>query len=95
MMAFCTPPPSTAATARANTSPGNARNISEIRIFDYQPSRSGDCAKKFLGGRAAILTFHSGEDRIVKKAFQALHRAGVYADIANGVIRRGCGDASR
>ena len=41
------------------------------------------------GGRAAILTFHSGEDRIVKKAFQALHRAGVYADIANGVIRPG------
>ena len=39
------------------------------------------------GGRAAILTFHSGEDRIVKKAFQAFHRAGIYSDIANGVIR--------
>ena len=39
------------------------------------------------GGRAAILTFHSGEDRIVKKAFQAYHRAGVYKDIAKDVIR--------
>jgi 16S rRNA (cytosine1402-N4)-methyltransferase len=39
------------------------------------------------GGRAAIITFHSGEDRRVKKAFQAGHRAGVYADIAADVIR--------
>jgi 16S rRNA (cytosine1402-N4)-methyltransferase len=39
------------------------------------------------GGRVAILTFHSGEDRRVKKAFQAGVRAGVYADIANEVIR--------
>ena len=31
------------------------------------------------GGRAAILTFHSGEDRLVKKAFQAGERDGVYA----------------
>ena len=41
------------------------------------------------GGRAAILTFHSGEDRIVKKAFQAFYRAGVYQDIAKDVIRPG------
>ena len=39
------------------------------------------------GGRVALLTFHSGEDRRVKKAFQAGHRAGVYADIATEVIR--------
>ncbi len=39
------------------------------------------------GGRVAILTFHSGEDRRVKKAFQAGHRAGVYATVANQVIR--------
>ena len=38
------------------------------------------------GGRAAILTFHSGEDRIVKKAFQALKRAGIYSEIATEVI---------
>ena len=34
------------------------------------------------GGRVAILTFHSGEDRRVKKAFQAGHRDGVYSDVA-------------
>jgi 16S rRNA (cytosine1402-N4)-methyltransferase len=39
------------------------------------------------GGRAAVLTFHSGEDRRVKKAFQAGYRAGIYADIAKEVIR--------
>lgn len=39
------------------------------------------------GGRAAILTFHSGEDRIVKKAFQAFQRAGVYSEVAKEVIR--------
>ncbi len=39
------------------------------------------------GGRAAILTFHSGEDRRVKKAFQAGRRNGLYSDIANEVIR--------
>ena len=39
------------------------------------------------GGRAAILTFHSGEDRRVKKAFQAGEREGIYADIAGAVLR--------
>jgi len=41
------------------------------------------------GGRVAILTFHSGEDRRVKKAFQTGLRAQVFADIANEVIRPG------
>jgi len=39
------------------------------------------------GGRVAIITFHSGEDRRVKKAFQAGRRAGVYSDVATEVIR--------
>jgi 16S rRNA (cytosine1402-N4)-methyltransferase len=39
------------------------------------------------GGRVAMLTFHSGEDRRVKKAFQAGHRDGVYHAIAGEVIR--------
>ena len=39
------------------------------------------------GGRVAVLTFHSGEDRRVKKAFQAGHRAGVYSAVATEVIR--------
>ena len=39
------------------------------------------------GGRVAILTFHSGEDRRVKKAFEAGLREGVYAEIAREVLR--------
>mgnify|MGYP000050280528 FL=1 len=39
------------------------------------------------GGRVAILTFHSGEDRLVKKAFKELKKAGVYAEISTDVIR--------
>ena len=35
----------------------------------------------------AILTFHSGEDRRVKKAFQAGRREGIYSDVADVVIR--------
>ncbi|WP_035783559.1 16S rRNA (cytosine(1402)-N(4))-methyltransferase RsmH [Butyrivibrio sp. MC2021] len=39
------------------------------------------------GGRAAILTFHSGEDRLVKKSFKELKKAGVYRDVSSDVIR--------
>jgi|SRR5688572_2573129 len=39
------------------------------------------------GGRVAILTFHSGEDRRVKKAFQAGLRDGLYSDVARRVIQ--------
>ncbi|MCC6232494.1 MAG: 16S rRNA (cytosine(1402)-N(4))-methyltransferase RsmH [Verrucomicrobiales bacterium] len=39
------------------------------------------------GGRVAVLTFHSGEDRRVKKAFEAGRQAGLYAAIAEEVIR--------
>ena len=39
------------------------------------------------GGRVAILTFHSGEDRRVKKAFEAGRRDGVYAEISDEVVR--------
>ena len=37
-----------------------------IRIFDYQPSRSGDCAKKFLGGFRSILVHdqYKGYDKL-------------------------------
>lgn len=39
------------------------------------------------GGKVAVLTFHSGEDRLVKKSFRQLQREGVYSDIAKDVIR--------
>jgi len=39
------------------------------------------------GGRVAILTFHSGEDRRVKKAFEAGLQAGVYTETAQEVLR--------
>ena len=39
------------------------------------------------GGRAAILTFHSGEDRLVKKAFKQYYKEGIYSEIAEDVIR--------
>jgi 16S rRNA (cytosine1402-N4)-methyltransferase len=41
------------------------------------------------GGRVAILTFHSGEDRRVKKAFASGLRDGFYADVSHEVIRPG------
>lgn len=39
------------------------------------------------GGRAAILTFHSGEDRMVKKSFRQYQKAGLYSQVAEEVIR--------
>lgn len=39
------------------------------------------------GGRVAILTFHSGEDRLVKKSFKKFYQEGLYQEIANDVIR--------
>ncbi len=39
------------------------------------------------GGRIAILTFHSGEDRRVKHAFKAGQRDGLYARIADEPMR--------
>lgn len=47
------------------------------------------------GGRVAILTFHSGEDRIVKKCFKRFYREGVYSEIANEVIRPSAQECSR
>ncbi len=38
-------------------------------------------------GRVVIMSFHSGEDRRVKKSFQRFFREGVYSDVAPDVIR--------
>lgn len=39
------------------------------------------------GGRIAILTFHSGEDRLVKKAFKDGLKAGIYSDVCKEPVR--------
>lgn len=39
------------------------------------------------GGRVAILTFHSGEDKLVKRALKEGFRDGIYSDYAKDVIR--------
>jgi len=39
------------------------------------------------GGRVAILTFHSGEDRPVKQAFREGARSGIYVEVARDVVR--------
>lgn len=39
------------------------------------------------GGKVAILTFHSGEDRRVKKSFQHFNREGIYSEVARHVTR--------
>lgn len=47
------------------------------------------------GGRAAILTFHSGEDRIVKKIFRQMYQEGRYLDISRNVTRPSAEECSR
>lgn len=47
------------------------------------------------GGRVAILSFHSGEDRLVKKSFKALLREGVYSEISTEVIRPSVEECNR
>ena len=39
------------------------------------------------GGRVAILTFHSGEDKLVKRALKEGCRAGIYSEYAKDVVR--------
>ena len=47
------------------------------------------------GGRAAILTFHSGEDRMVKQAFRQYYKEGLYSEISRDVIRPGAEECFR
>lgn len=47
------------------------------------------------GGRVAVLTFHSGEDRLVKKAFKDYWKAGIFSDCAKDVIRPSAEECNR
>ncbi|MGB0774281.1 MAG: 16S rRNA (cytosine(1402)-N(4))-methyltransferase RsmH, partial [Akkermansiaceae bacterium] len=57
----------------------------EFKVLDGWLRGLPHCLKP--GGRVAVLTFHSGEDRRVKKAFQAALTDGLYTAISNTVIR--------
>ena len=46
-------------------------------------------------GRVAILTFHSGEDRLVKRSFKELEKAGVYREVSKDVIRPSAEECAR
>ena len=46
-------------------------------------------------GRVAILTFHSGEDRLVKRSFKELQKAGIYSDTSKDVIRPSAEECAR
>ena len=47
------------------------------------------------GGRVAILTFHSGEDRLVKQYFKMYQKEGIYKDAARDVIRPSAEECNR
>lgn len=57
----------------------------EFGVLDQLLAQLPACLKP--GGRVAILSFHSGEDRRVKKAFQGGERDGTYARVAPDPIR--------
>lgn len=46
-------------------------------------------------GRVAILTFHSGEDRLVKKSFKEFKKMGLYSDVSKDVIRPSAEECAR
>lgn len=47
------------------------------------------------GGKAAILTFHSGEDRLVKKTLKQFYQMGEYKEISKDVIRPSAEECAR
>ena len=57
----------------------------ELGSLDTFLAQLPHCLKP--GGRVAILSFHSGEDRRVKKAFKSGLSDGLYASISDDVIR--------
>lgn len=57
----------------------------EFSALDAFLRRLPECLKP--GGRVAILTFHSGEDRRVKHAFRAALETGAFRETNNEVVR--------
>jgi len=79
--------------AKADVKMSVRRTFQALRIAVNDEFSALDALLRWLpqclapGGRVVLLTFHSGEDRRVKRAFQAGYRGGVYADVATEVIR--------
>jgi len=59
----------------------------EFEVLESLMHKLPECLNP--GARVAILTFHSGEDRIVKKMFRYFREEGLYSEISNAVIRPG------
>ena len=72
-----------------------ARTFQALRILVNRELQNLDHLLRVLpvclkpSGRAAIISFHSGEDRLVKAAFRAGERAGIYARISPDPERAG------
>ncbi len=79
--------------AKADVKMSTRRTFQALRIAVNDEFSALDALLRSLpqclapGGRVAMLTFHSGEDRRVKKAFQAGYRGRVYSAVADEVIR--------
>jgi 16S rRNA (cytosine1402-N4)-methyltransferase len=92
---------STAIESALSSFPREERELSIRRVFQairIEVNEEFTALDTFLrllpdclnpGARVAILTFHSGEDRRVKKSFQTAHREGLYREIARRVLRAG------
>jgi 16S rRNA (cytosine1402-N4)-methyltransferase len=70
-----------------------ARTFQALRILVNRELQSLEHLLRVLpvclkpGGRAAIISFHSGEDRLVKNALRDGLRAGVYAQVSPDPVR--------
>jgi 16S rRNA (cytosine1402-N4)-methyltransferase len=79
--------------AKADVKMSTRRTFQALRIAVNDEFSALDALLRALpqclapGGRAAILTFHSGEDRRVKKAFRTGYREGIFSSVADEVIR--------
>lgn len=66
---------------------------SEFEVLEAFLTKLPSCMAP--GGRIAILTFHSGEDRLVKHAFKEGKKAGIYSEVAEDVIRPSSEECSK
>jgi 16S rRNA (cytosine1402-N4)-methyltransferase len=76
-----------------------ARTFQALRILVNRELASLEHLLRILpgllvpGGRAGIISFHSGEDRLVKGAFQEGLRSGLYCEGSKEPVRPGGGEA--